>query len=61
MPALADRLFSWTVPIERVEGKKGSDWDGGEDSDEVGAGGGWWEGTYRDEHQFQRVVPANLL
>lgn len=42
MPALADRLFSWTVPIERVEGKKGWDLDRGENLSEVGW---WWEGT----------------
>ena len=41
MPALADRLFSWTVPIEGVEGGgRGRDWDGGEDSGEAGW---WWE------------------
>ena len=44
MPALADRLFSWTVPIEGVEGKKGWDWDGGENNSKVGW---WWEGTRR--------------
>lgn len=56
MPALADRLFSWTVPIEGVEGKKGLDWDGGENSNKVGVGG-----DGEKKHQFQHVVPANLL
>jgi len=49
VPALADRLFSWTVPIEGVEGKKGWDKDGGEKSREVGWRG--WEGS-GEEHQF---------
>lgn len=58
MPALADRLFSWTVPIEGVERNKGWDWDGGENSSEAG----WCEGgDCGEEHQFQHVVPANLL
>lgn len=56
MPALADRLFSWTVPIERVEGKTGLDWGGGE-----GIAVRWVAGGrgHRDGEQFQHVVPAN--
>lgn len=57
MPALADRLFSWTVPIEGVEGWEGWVWDGCENCSGVGDGGR----VSREDHQFQHVVQANLL
>lgn len=57
MPALADRLFSWTVPIEGVEGREGWVWEGCENCNKVGDGGRVsWE-----EHQFRHVVQANLV
>lgn len=57
MPALADRLFSWTVPIEGVEGREGGVRDGCENCSQVGDGGR----VSREEQQFQHVVQANLL
>lgn len=57
MPALADRLFSWTVPIGGVEGREGQVRDGCENCSKVGDGGR----VSREEHQFQHVVQANLL
>ena len=57
MPALADRLFSWTVPIEGVEG-------GGEGAGigmEVRIAVRWGDGGRMDaevKRQFRHVVQA---
>lgn len=57
MPALADGLFSWTVPIEGLQGREGWVRDGWENCSKVGDG----RRVSSEEHQFRHVVQANLL
>lgn len=56
MPELADRLFSWTVPIQRTQGRNVWVWDWGESSSTGDAG------MRREEHhQLWLVAPADVF